>query len=198
MKRIVGLFVLGVVAVFAMAGCGGGDGGSAANEPSVTPLSVTPPSQSLQGRYAFVGFDLEYSNGTTSVTINESSPVLSSWSGTMEFGANTLSQSFVIDNTATFLTGTVTITWTTAGVSGIAHVTDNSGTHDLPFTISGNTLTTYSGVVPYGSPGLTVQEFDYWIKISDSVSPETKGSVTERSDVPAYSGKRWIAELLVP
>ena len=198
MKRIVGLFVLGVVAVFAMAGCGGGDGGSAANEPSVTPLSVTPPSQSLQGRYAFAGFDLEYSNGTTNVTINESSPVIGSWSGTMEFGANTLSQSFLIDNTATFLTGTVTITWTTAGVSGIAHVTDNSGTHDLPFTISGNTLTTYSGVVPYGSPGLTVQEFDYWVKISDSVSPVTKISVTERSDEPTYAGKRWIAELLVP
>jgi len=196
-KRIVGLFVLGVVAVFTIFGCGGG-GSSAANEPSVTPLSVTPPSQSLQGRYAFVGFDLEYSNGTTSVTINESSPVLSSWSGTMEFGANTLSQSFVIDNTATFLTGTVTITWTTAGVSGIAHVTDNSGTHDLPFTISGNTLTTYSGVVPYGSPGLTVQEFDYWVKVSDSVSPVPKGSVTERSDEPVYAGKRWVAELLAP
>jgi len=179
-KRIVGLFVLGVVAVFAMAGCGGGDGSTAASEPSVTPLSVTPPGQSLQGRYAFVGFDLEYSNGTTSVTINESSPALSSWSGTMEFGENTLSQSFLIDNTATSLTGAVTITWTTAGVSGIAHVTDNLGTHDLPFTISGDTLTTYSGVIPYGSPGLTVQEYDYWVKISDSVSPVTKGSVTER------------------
>ena len=192
MKRIVGLFVLGVVDVFAMSVCGGG-GGSAASE-----SSVTPPSQSLHGTYAFVGFDLEYSNGTTSVTINESSPVLSSWSGTMEFGPNTLSQSFVIDNTATYLTGTVTITWKTAGVNGIAHVTDNSGTHDLPFTISGNTLTTYSGVVPYGSPGLTVQEFDYWVKISDSVSPVTKGSVTESSDLPAYAGKRWVAELLAP
>jgi hypothetical protein len=190
-KRIVGLFVLGVVAVFAMAGCGGG-GSSATGEPS-----VTPPSQSLQGRYAFVGFDLEYSNGTTSVTINESSLLLSSWSGTMEFGANTLSQSFVIDNIATFLTGTVTITWTTAGVSGIAHVTDDFGTHDLPFSISGNTLTTYSGVIPYGSPGLTVEEYDYWMKISDSVSPATKGSVTERSAEPASAGKRWIAELQV-
>ena len=192
MKRIVGLFVLGVVVVFAMAGCGGGDG-SVASGPS-----VTPPSQNLQGMYAFVGFDLEYSNGTTSVKINESSPVLASWSGTMEFGANTLSQSFLIDNTATFLTGTVTITWTTAGVSGIAHVTDKLGTHDLPFTISGNTLTTYSGAIPYGSPGLTVEEYDYWMKISDSVSPATKGSVTERSAEPASSGKRWIAELLVP
>jgi len=189
-KRVVGLFVLGAVAVFAIVGCGGG-GGSAASEPS-----VTPPSRSLQGTYAFVGFDLEYSNGATKVTFNESSPVLSSWSGTMEFGVNTLSQSFVIDNTPISLAGTVTITWITAGVSGIAHVTDASGTHDLRFTISGDTLTTYSGVIPYGSPGLTVEEYDYWIKVSDSVSPVAKGSVREKSDEPAYAGKHWIAELL--
>ena len=126
MKRIVGLFVLGVVDMFAMSVCGGG-GGSAASE-----SSVTPPSQSLHGTYAFVGFDLEYSNGTTRVTINESSPAVASWSGSMEFGANTLSQSFIIHNTPISLTGTVTVTWTTACVSGIAHVTDNLGTHDLP------------------------------------------------------------------
>jgi hypothetical protein len=116
----------------------------------------------------------------------------------MEFGANTLSQSFVIDNTPISLTGAVTVTWITDGVSGIAHVTDILGTHDLPFTISGNTLTTYSGVIPYGSPGLTVEEYDYWIKVSDTTSPATKGSVTEKSDEPAYTGKHWIAELLVP
>jgi hypothetical protein len=193
MKRIVDLLVLGVVAVFAMASCGGGGGGLGGSEPP-----VTSPSQSLQGTYSFVGFDLEYSNGTTRITINENSSVISSWSGTMEFGPNTLSQSFVIDNTPISLTGTVTITWVTEGVSGVAHVTDKLGTHDLPFTISGNTLTTYSGVIPYGSPGLTVEEYDYWIKISDSTSPATKSSVTEKSDEPAYTGKHWIAELLVP
>lgn len=191
MKRFVGPFVLGVIAVFAMVGCGGGGGGG--SEPP-----VTPPSRSLQGTYAFVGFDLEYSNGTTRVTINESSSVVASWSGTMEFGANTLSQSFVIDNTPISLAGAVAITWITDGVSGIAHVTDTSGTHDLPFTISGNTLTTYSGVIPYGSPGLTVEEYDHWIKISDATSPATKSCVTEKSDEPAYAGKHWIAELLVP
>jgi len=191
-KRIVGLFVLGVVAVFAMVGCGGGGVGGGSETP------VTPPSQSLQGTYSFVGFDLEYSNGTTRITINENSPAISSWSGTMEFGTNTLSQSFVIDNTPISLTGTVTVTWITEGVSGIAHVTDILGTHDLPFTISGNTLTTYSGVIPYGSPGLTVEEYDYWIKVSDTTSPATKGSVTEKSHEPAYTGKHWIAEFLVP
>ena len=191
MKRTVGLFVIGVVAVFAMVSCGGGGGGGS------TP-PVTAPSQSLQGTYSFVGFDVNYSNGTTLVTINENSPVITSWSGTMEFGTNTLSQSFVINNKSIYLTGTVTITWTTAGVAGIAHVTDKLGTHDLPFTISGTNLTTYSGVIQYGTPGLTAEEYDYWTKISDSISPVREGSVTKKSDEPAYTGKHWIAELLVP
>jgi hypothetical protein len=183
------MFAIGVVALFAMVNCGGGGGGG--NAPS-----VTAPSQSLQGTYSFVGFDVDYSNGAIVATINENSPVITSWSGTMEFGTNTISQSFVINNKPISLAGTVTITWTVANVSGIAHVTDKLGTHDLPFTISGNNLTTYSGVKQYGTPGLTVEEYDYWTKISDSISPVREGSVTKESDEPAYTGKHWIAELL--
>lgn len=190
MKRTVGLFVIGVVALFAMVNCGGGGGGG--NAPS-----VAAPSHSLEGTYSFVGFDVNYSNGTTVTTINENSPVITSWSGTMEFGTNTLSQSFVINNKPIYLTGPVTITWNTDGVTGIAHISDKSGTHDLPFTISGENLTTYSGVIQYGSPGLTVEEYDYWTKVSDSISPAIERSVTEKSDEPAYTGKHWIAELLV-
>jgi len=190
MKRSVGPFVIGVVALFAMVNCGGGGGGG--NAPS-----VTSPSNRLQGTYSFVGFDVNYSNGTTVTTIDENSPVITSWSGTMEFGKNTLSQSFVINNKPIFLTGPVTITWTTAGVTGIAHITDKLGTHDLPFTISGTNLTTYSGIIQYGSPGLTVEEYDYWTKVSDFISPAMESSVTEKSDEPAYPGKHWIAELLV-
>jgi len=195
MKRIVDLFVVGVIAVFAMAGCGGGGGGGSA--PTVT-APITAPSQSLQGTYSFVGFDVDYSNGATVININENSPVITSWSGTMEFGTDTISQSFIINNTQIFLTGTVTITWTTPGVAGVAHITDELGTHDLSFTISGTNLTTYSGVVQYGNPGLTVEEYDYWTKVSDSISPSSKSSVTEKSDQPAYTGKHLIAELVVP
>jgi len=90
----------------------------------------------------------------------------------MEFGANTLSQYFDINNTPTGLTGTVTITWITAGVTGIVHVIDTLGTHDLFFTISGDDLITYSGVIQYGSPNLTVEEYNYWKKVSDSISSE--------------------------
>ena len=198
MKRMVGHYVIGVVALFAMASCGGAGGSAGGSGDAGTTPSVTAPSRSLQGSYSFVGFDVNYSNGTTVTTINENSPVISSWSGTMEFGPDTLSQSFVINNTVISLTGTVTITWSTEGVTGVAHVTDKLGTHDLPFTISGTTLTTYSGVIQYGSPALTVEEFDYWTKVSDAVSPVKQGSVTENSSAKTYSGKHWIAELLVP
>jgi hypothetical protein len=191
MKRFAGLLVIGVLAVFAMAGCGGGDGGGS------TP-SVTAPSQSLHGTYTFVGFDLNYSNGTTVVNINETSPTITSCSGTMEFGANTLSQSFIINNEPISLSGTVAITWTTAGVSGIAHVTDMAGTHDLPFTISGDTLTTYSGVVQYGTPGITVEEYNYWKKVSDSISPAMEVGVAVKSEGSGHTGNHRIAELLVP
>lgn len=194
MQRTVGLFVIGVVAVFAMAGCGGGDGPSGSASPGTA--SITAPSRSLQGTYSFVGFDVNYSNGTTVINVNENSSSIISWSGTMEFGTNTLSQSFDINNNPIGLTGTVTITWITEGVAGVAHITDASGTHDLSFTISGDNLTTYSGVIPYGSPGLTVEEYNYWKKVSDTVSPGISSSVTETPGAPVYTGKYWIYELL--
>jgi len=168
MNRTVGLVVIGVVAVLGMVGCGGGDVASGSASPDTA--SITAPSRSLQGTYSFVGFDVNYSNGTTVVNVNENSPSITSWSGTMEFGTNTLSQSFDINDNPVELTGTVTITWITEGVAGIAHVTGPSGTHDLSFTISGDNLIIYSGLIPYGSPGLTVEEYNYWKKVSDSVS----------------------------
>lgn len=179
-----------IAGVLAMAGCGGG-GGTAENGPR-----VTSPSRSLQGTYSFVGFDVNYSNGTTVINVNENSPAIASWSGTMEFGTGTLSQSFSINSTPTALIGTVTVTWITEGVAGIAHVTDAFGTHDLNFTISGNTLTTYSGVIPYGTPDVTVEEYDYWIKVSDSHSPATESSVRGKTVDTAHTGKHWVAELL--
>lgn len=194
MKRNVGLFVIGVVAVFAIVGCGGGGGASGSASPGTA--SITAPSRSLQGTYSFVGFDVNYSNGTIVVNVNENSPEITSWSGTMEFGTNTLSQSFDINNNSIGLTGTVTITWITEGVAGVAHITDASGTHNLSFTISGDNFITYSGVIPYGSPALTVEEYHYWLKVSDSVSPDVLRSVTETSDPQAYTGKYWVHESL--
>ena len=186
MKRIIGLSAIGAVVVFLMSGCGGG--GVSESTPA-----VKSPSQSLQGTYAFAGFDVNYSNGTTVVNINENSPSIASWSGTMEFGTDTLSQFFSINNARTSLTGSVTVTWAREGVAGTAHVTDANGTHDLEFTISGNNLTTYSGVIPYGTPNVTVEEYNYWTKVSDSGSPATERSITGKSGEPAATGTRRVA-----
>ena len=188
MKRITGPVALSIVAMFVLVGCGGG-GGDGGTPP------VTPPSQSLQGTYSLVGFDVDYSNGTT---INENSPIITSWSGTMKIGTTTWSQSFVINNIPAAVSGTATITWIIPGETGIAHVTDQSGTHDVAFTISGNNLTTYSGVIESGTPGLTFEEWDQWTKVSDSLSPIREGSVTGKTGEPAFTGKHWIAELFVP
>lgn len=187
MKRIFGLFTLGLVAVLTMVNCGSGGGGGGAPP-------VTPPSQSLEGTYSLTGFQVFYSDVTT---IDENSSIIASWSGTMKIGTSSFSQSFVINNTPISVSGSATISWITPNVSGIAHVTDPSGTHDVGFIIAGNTLSTYSGVVESGTPGLTFEEYDYWTKISDSLSLARGSSVAEKSDEPAYTGKHWIGELLV-
>ena len=186
MKRIIDLFMLGVVAAMVMVSCGGGGGGASAPP-------VTPPSQSLQGTYTLTGFDVVYSSGTT---INENSPSITSWSGTMKIGTSSFSQSFEVNGMPLAVSGSATISWITPNVSGIAHVTDLSGTHDVSFTISGNDLSTYSGVVPSG--GLTFEEWDYWTKVSDSLAPVREGSVTEKTEESVNPGKYWIGELLTP
>lgn len=180
MKRIVGLLLLAVAAAFTMVGCGsgGGDGGGIAPP-------VTPPGESLQGTYSLTGFQVNYSNGAS---FNEHSSIITSWSGTMKIGTNTISQTFVLNGTTGGGSGTLTITWTTDNVAGIAHVTDQSGTHDVAFTISGNDLTTYSGIVQSGTPGLTVEEWDYWTKVSDSFASVQGSSVTGKTDGQAYRG----------
>jgi hypothetical protein len=56
---------------------------------------------------------------------------------------------------------------------GTFHITDSSGTYDELFSISDNTLSIYSGVVPL-EDGRTVEEFDTWEKTSDDIGIVTK------------------------
>ena len=85
----------------------------------------------------------------------------------MKLGTETMGQSIVINNTTVKASGTYTITYTKETTEGIFHVTDATGNHDVSFTISGNKLTTYSGVVNLGG-GITYEEWDTWEKESDS------------------------------
>ena len=187
MERAIGCFMIGVAVSLTMINCGGGGGDSGPN-----PI-VTPPGQSLQGTYMLTGFQVDYSNG---VTITDNSSSVISWSGTMQIGTSSISQSFMINNIPLSVSGSATITWVTTSVSGIAHVTDSSGTHDIAFTISGNDLSTYSGVVQSNIPGVTFEEWDYWTKVSDSLSPEREIRFAEKPVEPEYAGIHWIGEFL--
>ena len=136
--------------------CGGGGG--------TAPEPVTPPSQILQGTYHLTGFTVDFSNGVT-LTEND----FTSWSGEMIIGDITFTQNFMLEGEPISATGTATITYTNGTSEGIAHVTDQSGTHDVYFSCSGNNLTTYSGIV-FVDPGLSLEEWDYWVKVSDTAS----------------------------
>ncbi len=168
-----------------MLGCSGGDGGDA-------PPSVTPPSDDLVGTYNLTGFDIAYSNGTT---ITQQSPIITSWSGTMTIGDPTWTQRIVINGVLGTGAGTATVTWTD-NTSGVAHITDSTGTHDVAFTISGLNFTTYSGVLATSTPGLTVQEWDHWVKVSDALVPLRIDVVTSQDRQSASPGKHWIWEIL--
>ena len=91
--------------------------------------------------------------------------------------------------------GTATISWlnSTSGIfqSGIKH--------EASFIISGNSLTTYeSGVVQSGTPGLTLQAWDYWVKVSDSLSAEILNSDEKREDQTTQTNAKWIGEVSNP
>ncbi len=174
-----------LMAAILLAGCGG-----SGNAPP-----VTPPGSSLTGTYSLTGFTVNYSSGTS---INEHSSVVTSWYGAMKIGPSTISQYFIVNNVPMAVTGPVTITWTNPSLAGIAHVTDQSGTHDLSFSISGNDLTTYSGVTQSGTQGITFEEWDYWVKISDAFSPTREEDDKRQENMTANTGVLWIGSILNP
>ena len=182
--------------VLFLIGCGGsGGGGSSSPAPAPAPVTVTSPSEDLTGTYSLTGFTVSYSNGQT---LTEHSSGVTSWSGTMKIGSPTFTQSMAINNTPVAMQGTATVTWQNS-TNGIAHVTEQSGTkHDVSFSISGNSLTTYSGVVQSSTPGLTFQEWDYWLKVSDSLSPELLNNDEKQKDQTTQINAKWIGEVFNP
>ena len=114
----------------------------------------------------------------------------------MKIGSAYFTQSIVVNNTPVAMTGTATITWLTS-TSGIVHVTDQSGTHDLSFSISGNYLTTYSGIVQTSTPGLTFEEWDVWLKVSDSLEILEEPEKLEKNENQKMTNfPMWIGEVL--
>lgn len=115
----------------------------------------------LVGTYTLSGFTIRYSNGIV-VTQND----VSYFSGTMSITNNTITQFIEIEEIDIYASGTYTTSFFNKN-EGILHINDVSGSHDVYFTISGNYLNTYSGIINLGN-GLMAEEWDYWEKISNS------------------------------
>lgn len=170
-----------VLAASLLVGCGGGGGGDS------TPPPVVNPSV-LYGTYALSGFDVKYSNG---VFVDETNPVVKSYGGTMRIRPDGyVYQSVTLNGSTEVVSGYVNIVWDTAssgrflGANNVLLAT---------FTMSGNDLTTYSGVTPLSGTNLTYEEWDYWHKTSNSYAPEVESLTPE---VEQHGGYKWLGELL--
>ena len=173
-RLIVSVFCsfLGLTLLILLMSCGG-SGGDSTPTPAPTPTTivptVTPPAKNIMGTYVLRGFIERYSDGET-VTQDD----FSSFSGTMVIRADTISQSWVVnDESPVDSTVSYSITYPVGTGDGTFHITDSSGTYDELFSISDNTLSIYSGVVPL-EDGRTVEEFDTWEKTSDDIGIVTK------------------------
>jgi hypothetical protein len=160
MKR---LAILSSLIIFVIGlSCGGGGGG--------TSTSVTPPEANLEGTYRLTGFDLDVYDSNMVYVGRITQEDFSSWSGSMKLGANTINQTFVLEDYKVPVSGTYTVTYTNSTTEGIFHMVSQIGAYDISFTCAGNSLTTYSGVIYDPFFDEFVEEYDHWVKTSDSMS----------------------------
>ncbi len=160
------LFLLLSISIITLSACGGGGGGSEA---------VTPPTISLLGTYNLTGFDIDFYDGLFYMgSLAETD--FSSWSGEMKIGLTTFNQSFVLEGVVGGTSGTYVITYTSGTSVGYATVNDGGTIYTIGFSITGNNITTFtSGYDPV--LGWDWEEWDYWVKTSDSLG----GSITSLS-----------------
>lgn len=151
--------LLGMAALL-MIGCGGGGGGG-----SSTPAPITQ--ESLVGKYSLSGFTIVYSNG---VTLTESDPRITSFSGNLELGPTTGRVTYTVNGISSTSGGPYTATFTTA----------TSGTMTGPgdsFTLNNGNLMIH---IIGSADGLTFEEWDYWQKYSGTstmASPEHEDAI---------------------
>ena len=154
MKKHVSVLLIVSGAILLIAGCGGGGGGGGGGTVELCfqewdhwlADTLNPPTSSnLEDTYDLIGFDVDvWEDGVFLGTLDETD--VSSYSGTMDIQPTTITQYFTIEGSSDSITGSYTVT-VTSPTSGIFHLTDQSGTHDADFSISGNVLTTDSGLV---------------------------------------------------
>jgi hypothetical protein len=159
------------VAASLLIGCGGGGGGS-----SPAPAPANPE---IKGTYRLTGFTVVLANGTT---ITEKSSIAQPWSGSMEIGPTTIRQSIMLAGVTYSGSWSYTVEWTTS-TTGFIHASTNS----VKFTMVGGNLTT-------DYKDADGEEWDYWVKVSDSYT--IKAPEVEELGADKNGGYIWMAELL--
>jgi hypothetical protein len=124
---------------------------------------ILPPSSKISGTYILKDFYVLYSNGTVYTNSDFEA------SGTMEIGSSGMYQAVSVGGNQVAFQGTYQPRYTYQKRDGLFAISDYSGTHGVLFWINGDDLNTFSGVVPLGN-GITSQEWDYWMKVGESVS----------------------------
>lgn len=152
MKKLV-LALLTVASIMTLVvACGGGGGGGETVEICIQERdewqaeTLNPPTSSnLVDTYTLIGFEIDvWEDGVFLGTVDETWAM--SFSGTMVIQPTTISQTITIDGSTLAVSGTYTVT-VYSPISGTFHFVDQSGAHDADFTISGNVLTTDSGLL---------------------------------------------------
>jgi hypothetical protein len=154
MKKHVTVLLVVSTAILLIAGCGGGGGGGGGGgtvelcfqewDHWLADTLNPPTSSNLVDTYDLIGFDVNFwEDGVLVLTLDENDVI--SFSGTMTITATTITQSITLEGSPFFATGSYTVT-PAGATSGTFHITDLSGSYDFDFDISGNVLTTDSGL----------------------------------------------------
>ncbi len=160
MKRLVRVGIMIIAGIFLVTSCGGGGGGGE---------KVTPPTVNLTGTYNLIGFDVDYYDGGGFYVGSIDETDFSSWSGVMKVGVTTISQSLTLESDVMGVSGTYVVTYTNGTAVGYFTVNVGGQIDNVGFAIDGNIMTTYAeGYV--SAYGWDYGEWDYWRKVSDSVS----------------------------
>lgn len=157
MKKHVTALLIVSSAILLIAGCGGGGGGSDTVELCLRDWdywmadTLNPPTSSnLEDTYDLIGFDIEFwEDGVLVFTMDEED--VPGYSGTLDIQPATITQTITMQGESNTLTGsyTVSIADTT---SGTLHITYQFESSDIDFDISGNTLTTDTGLNCFDIP----------------------------------------------
>jgi len=161
MKKHVTVLLIVSSAILLLAGCGGGGGGSNPCTGSeglvcfqewdqwMADILNPPTSSNLVDTYTLLGFDVNICMDGDRVDVFDENDVLS-WSGNMDIQATTITQNVTVEGDSTLVSGNYTVSAADT-TSGTFNITGGSGSYDIDFSISGNVLTTDSGLVCIGA-----------------------------------------------